>query len=109
MPKPRKTEKDRCPVCDASLAGRDQRTKTCSARCRREANRIAHLKAGRPDGPYETLDGYLARTPNRRRLNADIRATVAALQEMSDTARRIAAATGAEMDSAIKTFARTQA
>jgi hypothetical protein len=45
----------RCIACGTSLEGRDTRTRTCSARCRREAARFRAVLSGGGDGPYSTL------------------------------------------------------
>src|SRR5207237_10260253 len=60
----------RCPVCGRSLAGRDPRTRTCSAKCRREAARFRRVLGGRADGAYATL----ADLQNRRRNGPRVRA-----------------------------------
>lgn len=58
-----------CPVCGEALDGRDPRTLTCSAKCRRERRRVLALLSGAGDGPYRTLAEYEAR---RRKVRANV-------------------------------------
>lgn len=61
------TNDRRCPVCGGSLDGRRSDAIYDRPSCRREANRVAHLLAGKPDTGYASLDEYA----QRRRIRAN--------------------------------------